>query len=325
MLPQDFHRTDLNQFFGIQAYNFQQASPPKSMNSLVLYCKSFHIDLKRVVRLAKSVGRHNRDGLDFYLSVPKKDIQLFEENLHGLNVKLFADEDVIAANPQINQAVFSQLPGHISQQIVKSEFWRISPADAYLCLDSDSVFIRDFGLSDYMTSNGVPYTVLTEAHDLQYSALVQRKIQILDNFQREAASVQKRFGREGRTYSFGPMPMVWHRAVWESLEQAYLQPNGMSFMDAILLAPLESRWYGEALFKFHAVPLLPCEPFFKVYHYAWQLDQDRRHGLKEDQLARLYSGIIYQSSWERDMDWPKEGGSSLSKLTRRLKRKMGRI
>lgn len=296
-----------------------------AMNSLVLYCKSFSTDLKRVVRLAQSVERHNRDALDFFVSVPRIELSLFSEHLQGFAVKLLADEDIVVANPRIDQDAYARLPGHISQQIVKSEFWRVSPADAYLCLDSDSIFIRAFGQADYMTSDGVPYTVLNEAHDLQYDALAHGKNQVLENFQREAASVQRLFGREGRAYSFGPMPMVWHRAVWESLDRKYLQPQGMSFMDAILQAPLESRWYGEALLKFQAVPLLPCEPFFKVYHYAWQLDLDRRRGMGNEQLARLYSGVIYQSSWERDMDWPREGGKPLSWLARRIRRKLRRI
>lgn len=296
-----------------------------AMSSLVLYCKSFSTDLKRVVRLAQSVGRYNRDGLDFFVSVPRAEISLFSGHLQNLPVRLLADEDIVAANPRIDHDAFARLPGHISQQIIKSEFWRINPADAYLCLDSDSIFIRSFGRTDYMTSDGVPYTVINEAHDLQYNALARGKTQVLNNFQREADSVQRLFGREGRAYSFGPMPMVWHRAVWESLDREYLHPRGMSFMDAILAAPLESRWYGEALLKFQAVPLLPCEPFFKVYHYAWQLDLDRRRGMGNDQLARLYTGVIYQSSWERDMDWPREGGGALSWLARRIRRKLGRV
>ncbi len=294
------------------------------MKPLAIYCKSYSTDLKRVIRLAQSIARHNRDNLEFTVSVPLDEIALFVEQLRPLPVTLIADDEIIAANPRIDPTAFARLPGHISQQIVKSEFWRVSPEDAYLCLDSDSVFIRDFHISDFMTSDGIPYTVINEAHELQYDALVRRKIQVLDNFQREAELVQRQFSREGRAYSFGPMPMVWHRAVWESLDQVHLRPQGMSFMDAIVAAPLESRWYGEALLKFRAIPMLPCEPLFKVYHYAWQLDQDQRRGLTNEQLSLLYSGVIYQSSWERDMDWPREGGTPLSWLARRLRRKLGR-
>lgn len=295
------------------------------MSSISLYCKSFSTDLNRVIRLVESVERHNQDKLELFISVPKAELSLFHKYLSQVPLTLLADEDIIAANPLIDLNIFSKAPGHISQQIVKSEFWRLNPADAYLCLDSDSIFIRDFHRKDYITSRGIPYTVLNEAKELQFGALKLGKTKIIENFQREAGQIQQMFQREGRQYSFGPMPMVWHRAVWQSLEEDYLKPRHMNFMDAIHLAPLESRWYGEALLKFQAVPLLPCEPFFKVYHYAWQLDQDRRCGVHTEQLAQLYSGVIYQSSWERNMDWPDEGGNQLSRLARYFRRKMGKM
>jgi hypothetical protein len=48
-------------------------------------------------------------------------------------------------------------------------------------------------------------------------------------------------------------------------------------------------------------------------------------GMSNEQLAQIYSGVIYQSSWEREMDWPSEGGNKLSWLARRLRRKLGRV
>lgn len=295
------------------------------MPPISLYCKSFSTDLKRVVRLAQTIHQYNTDRLPFYISVPRQELALFREHLQGLDVTLLADEEILQANPRIAPQMVLNMPGNVSQQIVKSEFWRLGLSDAYLCLDSDSLFIRPFSSSEFMTAEGTPYTVMTEAHDLLFEALSREKDTLIENFQREAHAVQTLFERYGRAYSFGPMPMVWHRVVWESLEHEYLTPRGMSFADAIRLAPLESRWYGEALLKYKAVPLLPCEPFFKVYHYAWQLDQDRRNQVDLQQLARLYSGVIYQSSWEREMDWPQEGGSALSWLARRLRRKFGRV
>lgn len=295
------------------------------MPALCLYCKSFSTDLRRVVRLADSVAHFNADRLPFVVSVPQAELPLFREHLAGKEVTLIADEEIVRANRRLDGGQVASLPGNISQQIVKSEFWRLGLSDAYLCLDSDSVFIRPFKTDEYMAADGTPYTVMTEAHELLFDALSRGKAAVIENFHREARLVQDVFGRAGRAYSFGPMPMVWHRAVWESLESEYLLPQGMTFADAIELAPLESRWYGEALLRYKAVDLRPCEPFFKVYHYAWQLDKDRRQRIGLEQLARLYSGVIYQSSWERDMDWPREGGTPLSWLARRLRRKLGRV
>lgn len=295
------------------------------MRPLALYCKSYGTDLRRVVRLARSIQRFNREHLPFHVSVPHSELALFQEHLAGLDAKLLADEDILRASPRIDPEQVACMPGSVAQQVVKSEFWRLGLADAYVCLDSDAVFIRPFGLTDFMTPDGTPYTMLDEAHDLLEDALRRKRERVVTAFNREADLVQQLFGRIGRRYSFGPFPLVWHRAVWQSLDERYLQPRGMNFADAIAQAPIESRWYGEALLAYKAIPLLPCQALFKVYHYAWQFDSDRRNGIDSERLARFYCGVIYQSAWERDMDWPCEGGGWLSRLGRQLRRKMGRI
>lgn len=295
------------------------------MTPLALYCKSYSTDLRRVIRLAQSIERYNRESLPFYVSVPSIELPLFREHLVDFGVHLLADEDIVKASPRIDSAQLGAMPGSVAQQVVKSEFWRLGLSSAYVCLDSDAMFIRPFGLEDFMTPDGHPYTVIDEAHDLLEDALRHHKQRLVNAYNKEADQVQKLFQRKGKRYSFGPFPLVWHRAVWESLDIRYLQPKAMTFADAITQAPIESRWYGEALLGFEAIPLKPCQAFFKVYHYAWQMDQDLRAGIGTHQLAQCYCGVIYQSAWERDMDWPQEGGNWLSRTGRRIRRKLGRI
>ena len=295
------------------------------MKPLSLYCKSFSTDLRRVVRLAQSIRQYNVENLPFYVSAPQAELPLFAEHLCGLGVELLADEAIIKASSRIDAEALKRMPGSISQQVVKSEFWRLGLSTAYLCLDSDAIFIRPFGLADFMTRDGTPYTMLDEGHDLLEDSLRHKRKRVVSAFNKEADLVQQRFNRIGRRYSFGPFPLVWHRSVWESLDIHYLQPRGMSFADAIAQAPIESRWYGESLLAYRAIPLLPCQALFKVYHYAWQLDHDWRRGIHKQQLAQFYCGVIYQSAWEREMDWPAEGGNWLSRSGRRLRRMLGRI
>ena len=293
------------------------------MTTFVLYCKSYRTDLRRLVRLAQSVQRFNQEGIPFHVSVPASDLALFQEHLGSLGVSLHSDEDILRASGA-DLARIQQLPGSLTQQIVKSSFWQFYPADTYLCLDSDAFFLRPFGVADFVHPNGTPYTVLDEAHELLDDARRHRKDRVTAAFFSEAQRFQALFERTGRTYSFGPFPLVWHRAVWQSLHSSYLAPRGMSLTDAIAQAPIESRWYGEALLKFRAIDLLPCQALFKVYHYAWQLRDDRRHGVDESSLANTYVGAIYQSAWERELDWPREGGSALSIAGRRMRRLLGR-
>jgi Family of unknown function (DUF6492) len=293
--------------------------------SFVLYCKSYAVDLQRVVRLARSVVQFNQDQIPFYVSVPAADLPLFRRHLAELGAEVLADESIIAANPSINPESVDSLPGHLSQQVVKSEFWRLNLCQMYLCLDSDAFFIRPFCIADFVRSDGVPYTMLDQGHDLLEDALRHGHPRVIDDFHKEAALVQALFDRTGKAYSFGPFPLVWHRAVWESLEVNFLLPRHMNLVDAICSAPIESRWYGESLLRYKAIPLLPAQALFKVYHYAWQLDQDRRRGLSHKDLAQLFCGVIHQSAWERSLDWPAEGGSLASRVGRRIRRKLGRM
>ena len=292
--------------------------------SLALFCKSYRTDLKRAVRLAKSIRQFNTEDIAFYLSTPLIDVPLFKEHLANLGVEVIADDLIVQENPRLDLERIKSLPGSVSQQVIKSEFWRLGLSDSYLCLDSDAAFIRPFSRSDFLWGSGLPYTVMDEGHELLEASLSLDKPGVVSNFYQEAANVQDRFGRTGRAYAFGPFPVLWHKAVWQSLETGYLTARGMNLLDAILLAPMEARWYGEALLRYQAIPLMPCQPLFKVYHYAWQMSQDRRAKVGLDQLAQLYCGVIYQSAWEREMDWPREGGTWPSRIARRLRRRLGR-
>jgi Family of unknown function (DUF6492) len=294
------------------------------MIPLSLYCKSYATDLRRLVRLAHSIREHNVEHLPFYVSVPKQDLSLFQDHLNGLCTQLLTDENILEASPRINPAQVAAMPGSVSQQVIKSEFWRLGLSTSYLCVDSDAIFIRPFGVADFLLADGTPYTVMHESKELMMESLRRQRERILIAFNKEADQVQALFHRQGRRYDFGPFPLVWHCSVWDSLDKNYLEPKGMSFADAIQQAPSEARWYTEALLAYKAIPLMPCQAFFKVYHYAWQFDRDRRDGLSLDQLSKLYCGVIFQSAWEREMDYPAEGGSLLSKLARRIRRHLGR-
>lgn len=295
------------------------------MKPFVLYCKSYRVDVNRARRLALTIEKHNANAIPFYISCPQTDLPLFQEYLAGLKVTLIADEDIVRSNPAHTINSISAMPGHLSQQIIKSEFWRLGVAEAYLCLDSDCQFIRPFHQHEFLDAQGVPYTVVDECREILIPAVMAHKQRVIDDFRKESNQVQEAIGRNGKYYNFGPNCPVWHRDVWMSLDEHFLRPRQISLSDLILKHPIEMRWYGEALLKYRAIPLLPSQPFFKMYAYAWQLQKDRSNGLKESDLASFYCGVTYQSAWERELDWPREGGNLASRLGRRLRRTFGRI
>ena len=292
------------------------------MKDIVLYCKSYHRDVLRAKRLAESIRRFNADNLPFYLSCPSADLPLFRKIVGSEGLTLFADEEITTANPSIKLEDLNALPGGLSQQIVKSEFWRLGISENYLCIDSDAHFIRSFNSEDFLAPGGIPYTVMNESLELRLFGVLRHYAKIERNRDSECKAIMEIFGRTGRQYDFGPLPVVWSRRVWADLAENLLQPRGMNFLDAIKLFPSEMRWYGEALLKFKSIELLPVETLFRCYHYEQQYHDAKKAGETDETLSQIYLGVCSQSNWDKKLDHGLNGKSLFSKIFRIIKRRI---
>lgn len=274
--------------------------------------------MERAFVMAESVQRFNRDALPLYISVPRSDLESFKNRITTSGVIWLCDEDIVATNPSIDLSVYRSLPGHISQQIVKAEFWRVNPHDNYVCIDSDSRFIRDFSTSDFLSPEGEPYTILFEGKTFLQFCLVNGIRETEMYFEKMSQEMRECFGRTGPSYSFNPFPVIWSRKVWSALDQ-HLKVDGSNIQAAIVAHPYESSWYGEALLKFRSIPLLPKEPIFKAYLYLEEYEHDKKMGVNEDVLAQFYLGVVYQSNW-----YPHRL-KILKRMAYKLKRRMQRL
>ena len=290
------------------------------MKDFVLYCKSYPRDFLRLKRLLNSVERFNVDLLPFYISTPKADKALLIEVLGNKGYIWVADEDIVAANPRANFEKYQSMPGGLSQQIVKSEFWRLGISENYLCLDSDSLFIRDFYKADFLSEDGVPYTVLHQNKELFQIAANRGQDKVERELRAEAERVKELFGRVGPNFYCAPAPFIWSAKVWESLDTQFLQPKGISLWDLITPQYPETLIYGEALLKYHAIPVIAIEPLFRIYHYDWQYFLMKRLGETEAKVAKNYMGIIYQSAWESELNFGESQKTLPSRLLKRIKR-----
>lgn len=302
---------------------------------VVLFCKSYEGDLRRVKRLVDSIAKHNRDAIPLYISVPSKDRGLFERSVslppsalaRGDHLVWLSDEDIIAAQPQPEKALghYRDWDGRLSQQVVKSEFWRLGLCDNYVCMDSDSVFIRDFGNDTFLDPDtGHAYTVIYQSKEMLQLAENRRITKVLEHFLKDSAQGKALLGRRGPDYDFSPTPVIWSAHVWRDLYDQYLLPRGMDLWDAIENFPSELRWYGEALLHFKSIPLLPIEPLFRVYHYDWQYLRMKKLGETPETVKALYWGLVLQSNWDFDMDYGAQAKrkSALSRFARRIKRSL---
>ena len=290
------------------------------MKDFVLYCKSYSRDFLRLKRLLNSIQQFNVDRIPFYISTPRADKNLLLDILGAEGYVWVADEDIVAANPKANIEKYRAMPGGLSQQIVKSEFWRLEYAENYLCLDSDSLFIRNFQKSDFLSVDGVPYTVLHQNKELFQIASNRGQDKVERELRAESERVKALFGRIGPNFYCAPAPFIWSAKVWRSLDTEFLQPQGISLWDLITPEHPETLIYGEALLKYHAIPLIAIEPLFRIYHYDWQYFLMKRLGETEAKVAKHYLGIIYQSAWESELNFGESQKTLLSRLLKRIKR-----
>lgn len=305
--------------------------PPEK--PFILFCKTYAGDLLRVLKLWESIQLHNQDHIDFYLCTPQKDRSLFEETFKSFDPHLYwvCDEEIIAAHPQAQNRrlleTYYAWDGRLSQQVIKAEFWRYLLAknitcDAYLCLDSESIFVKDFFCKDFFHSTGVPLTVM---HDnLELLDLAERKkiSKVKQLYLKESSILKEVFSRSGEDYDFGPTPVIWSPKVWSDLDSHYLTPRGLTLWDAIQARPSELRWYGEALLAFQSMPIYPVGPLFRVYHYNWQYYFLKKQGEKIEALPEHYLGYLKQSNWtfEEDFGEQRRRKSWGSRALRKLKR-----
>jgi hypothetical protein len=302
-----------------------------AMLDFAIVCKSYLGDLRRVERLMASLTLHNSTNIPVFIAVPEKDLGAFQTALgayaYANTIQWLTDEAITAAHPQCQTPIKTQtllaryaaMPGHISQQIIKSEAWRLIHCCAYLCVDSDTIFTKSFSKNDFCNQNGTPYTLIHQAKDLYQLAINRGQKRSYLDHQTLSRSVRDQFGRDGPLYDFLPQPLIWSAAVWQDLDSQWLKPRGMTLWDAIERCPSEAHWYGEALLHLQSIPLLPIEPLFRVYHFDWQYDLMCKWGETTETLADQYLGVCVQSSWEVDMD---AAGTRriASKMVRRIKR-----
>ena len=287
------------------------------MNNLVLYCKSYSKDFLRLKQLLASIKTYNADQIPFYISTPE-DQYAELVNIVGVGTyQWISDESILAANKRAPAGIEKTKSGSFAQQVIKSEFWRLGLCMNYVCLDSDCIFIQDFKKSDFLASDGNPYTVIYQNKEYFQLAFNRGHAKAPANLRAEGDRVKALFKRAGPNYYCPCPPFIWSAKVWESLDQNYLIPKNITFWDLCTPEHPESLIYLEVLLNFGAIPLHPIEQMFRIYYYDWHYYLLRRWGESTAKLSENYLGVIFQSSWDLKLDY---GGSQKSVASRALKK-----
>ena len=262
----------------------------------MLFCKSYDQDMLRARRLAESIAHYNEDNIPFYLCVPAKDVSDFQACFGEIPCTYIAMEEVLARTCAAHGNVPIGFEPHLMPMLLKMEFWRMGLCRYYVWLDSDSYFIRPFGLKDFFYDEDTPYIVQHKLKEIRAFAAKQDP-KIISNFEKESRVIQGIFGRAGTCYDFGSPPLIAACEVLENLYHDYLQTKGQTIFQLLQQARHDSLLYGEYYLHSRVIEAKPREQLFKVFHYPEQFFESQMKGESELSLSKDYVGIIMQSNW----------------------------
>ncbi len=262
------------------------------MKHFCFFIKTYLGDLDRLKVLLGSIEKNNCDGIDVVVSVPAKEFTEFEGYLSSSRVHLLADED-------INTNLFDEItngfsPGYLNQQIVKLSFWETGMYEYYLCLDSDSQFIRNFKISDFFFDEKTPYSNLYEwePHFLDRDHLSWAKV-----YKKNLEDISSAIGLKMSKIITCSGNTILSANVLESFKSNFMIPSAYDYQDLLEICPFEFTWYNLWLIKSNIIRIVPVSGFLKMFHYRKQYEEARRKLLKQEDIAELYVGIVLNSNW----------------------------
>ncbi len=269
------------------------------MHRLILFIKSYRPDSKSTEKLLNSIYKHNKDNIPVYLSVNDVDFNYFKDFYDSAPITVIKDGDIFD---------YPDDDGWRYQQVIKANVYRLNICENYLCIDSDSEFIRDFYYTDFMYNEKIPYTIMHESK----SFLETMENIGLDSqnifFKQALRATRPLFGNVGKEWDYGPSPYLWHCNIWKHFNDVFLKEQNQTFTDFFneidkVTPPSECVIYGEYLLKTKLIDILPIEGFFKVYHYKKQFDLEKKF-YKIKKIKKNYLGVIFQSNWaKRKRKW----------------------
>ena len=266
------------------------------MQPVGLLLRSYADDFDYAERLVQSFHAHNADDLTLYIVVSEKDFEIFSQ-LAGPYVEVLSDTHF---SPYFTTCEVAGIrPGYINQEIVKLAFWELGLTENYFCVDSDAVFIRDFGESDFLAADGYPYSVLVEDKELKVEPryFAEHWLSREESLQRIAREV----GLTANVLLTCHGHQVFSAQVLRDFQDQFLAPRDWGYLDALRVAPYEFSWYNFWLQANQSIPIHPREPLVKVFHHEGHHMESVLRGVTVEDLARGYLAVVVNSNFSRDL------------------------
>jgi hypothetical protein len=262
------------------------------MINFCFFCKTYDKDFKYFKNLYESFKKHNLDNIPLYVSVPTKDSLDFLNQFPDLQNTLLLDEDIsdcLTLEPYKNFTA-----GYINQQIIKLSFATLNLANYYFLVDSETIFIRDFNLDDFII-NGKFISVLHLDKDLYADKKYFNLYGI--NRSRSIFKIAKKLDFNSDQILTCHGHTIMNTEVVDDFLTNYLNPRCLTFYDIIKEEPFEFTWYNIWLQKYFSNTYITTDPIIKTFH----LEKDYLSAIIANQsiqdLSISYIGYCMNSNW----------------------------
>ena len=285
------------------------------MKNFVMFCKTYSGDLDRFTLMLESFNKYNAENTSLIVSVPESELSIFKK-FESATATIITDESYAGKYFTIEK--LHNLPvGYVNQEICKLAFWESKIAKNYLCLDSDLLFIRDFYESDFMADKDTPFTILVMDKDL---AIEKHYHDFWLWRQQFIGKIYDKIGLKDKRYRTCHGMQVLNATVLASLKCDFMQKHKYTYADLIAIAPYEFTWYNAWFQKCGLVREVAVEPFFKTFHMRIEYVLSRLRGLKLEDYAYSYVGIILNGNWDKPTDHYEKPNWWMKRLYKFLKR-----
>lgn len=282
------------------------------MKKFCFFCITYSNDYKAFVSMIDSFKKHNIDKIPFVVAVQNENI--YAQNGGGLldipngnslsDFKIFEDEcikiiqDTDFAFPYLikNKRTSGLSSGYLNQEIAKLAFFEYKFAEHYLCIDSDTIFIRDFKVSDFFYDDTTPYITLVQDKDLHSKAYY------IDFARNRIHFIKKIFDflevKDSRLRTCHNSQIFSHKVLCD-FRDSFMKPRNLTFIDLLEISPFEFTWYSAYFQKVSLIREVSIDPFFKIYHTKSEYILDRLSGNNISNLKSQYIGYILNSNWSK--------------------------
>lgn len=259
-------------------------------DNIAILLKTYRGDFRYIPRLLDSYIEYNKDEIPLYIVMPEADVELFSKTFQSyvpFIKKIISEETFISDRVK-------KLNGWKVQQVVKLSFWELGLCDNYFCIDTDSYFIRDFYVNDFMYDEKIPYTILFEDKELKTDPEYRMYWDVR----------QKQLEKICESIEYYPKKLmtchgfqIFSTVVLENLKEVFMKEKGYDYVDLLEIAPYEFSWYNFWIQKTEIIPIYICEPLFKTFHLREHQAIAYLRKMTEKDIARAYIGIVVQSNW----------------------------